>query len=220
MNRSVYISALLALSGTAAIALRAQTPATAAVAFIDPANADAAEIRALGERVIAQLGATLLNEVSTAMAQNGPEKAIEVCHLKALPLSRETLGGQPRITAIKRTSLRVRNSANTPDAAEQLALTRAVEHLAAGSPPAVLIQTLTVPDKPVEWRVYRPVMMAPACVTCHGPRENLAPAVRTRLAALYPDDQATGYAEGDWRGLIRVSVLAEPASQTPPPSKR
>ena len=213
--------ALLAFGGALAIATRGQTPPAGSIAFVDPAAAHATEIRALGERVISELGATLLNEVTAAIAQSGPEKAIEVCHLKALPLTRETMSGQPRITAIKRTSQRVRNSANAPDAAEQLALTRTEQDLAAGRPPAVLVQTLTAPGQPTEWRVYRPVMMAPACVTCHGPRETLAPAVRSRLAALYPDDQATGYAAGDWRGLIRVSVAEEPPPHaTPTPPKR
>jgi hypothetical protein len=31
------------------------------------------------------------------------------------------------------------------------------------------------------------------------------------LAERYPDDEALGYAEGDFRGLIRVSVPAEVA---------
>jgi hypothetical protein len=33
--------------------------------------------------------------------------------------------------------------------------------------------------------------------------------VSAQLAALYPDDKATGYKEGDFRGLIRVSVALE-----------
>lgn len=220
MKTRLPVIALLAIGSALIRTSEAQTVPNGSAAFVDPEAASVTEIRALGERVITQLGGTLLNEVTTAIAQSGPEKAIEVCHLKALPLTRETMSGQPRITAVKRTSQRVRNPANAPDAAEKLALSRVEKDLAAGKPPTVLVQQITASGEPVEWRVYRPVMMAPACVTCHGPREALAPAVRARLATLYPEDQATEYAEGDWRGLIRVSITGGPPRSTPPPSGR
>jgi mono/diheme cytochrome c family protein len=215
-----HVLAFLALGSALASFGSAQNSPNGSAAFVDPDAPSVAEVRALGERVITQLGATLLNEVTTAMTQNGPEKAIEVCHLKALPLTRETSDGQPRITAVKRTSQRVRNPANTADPAEKLALARVAQDLAAGLPPKVLVQQITVPGEPTEWRVYRPVMMAPACMTCHGPRETLAPAVRARLATLYPEDRATDYAAGDWRGLIRVSVSSGPPVTHPTPAGR
>jgi mono/diheme cytochrome c family protein len=220
MNRKLYLIVPLAFSGILALVLRAQPLPRGTAAFVDPDSANVTEIRALGERVITQLGGTLLAEVTTAIAQSGPEHAIDVCHLKALPLTGETMNGQPRITAVKRTSQRLRNPANAPDAAEKLALARVEQDLTAGNLPKVLVQQITVPGEPTEWRVYRPVMMAPACVTCHGPREALAPAVRARLATLYPDDRATDYAAGDWRGLIRVSVSDGPPVPAPTPSGR
>ena len=47
---------------------------------------------------------------------------MEVCHLKALPLTGEIIAGMPRSTAVKRTSLKLRNPANAPDEYEQRAL--------------------------------------------------------------------------------------------------
>jgi len=215
MKSRLHVIALLAIGCAFTNASQAQTLPNGSAAFVDPDAAHVAEIRALGEHVIMQLGGTLLNEVTTAVTQSGPEKAIEVCHLKALPLTRETMSGQPRITEVKRTSQRLRNPANAPDAAEKLALTRVEQDLASGNMPKTLMQQITVSGEPTEWRVYRPVMMAPACLTCHGPRETLPPAVRARLDTLYPEDQATGYAAGDWRGLIRVSVSDRPPRPTP-----
>jgi hypothetical protein len=61
--------------------------------------------------------------------------------------------------------------------------------------------------------VYRPVGVAPPCLACHGPADTLAPGVRTKLAALYPSDQATGYAAGQWRGLLRVSLEGAAAAK-------
>lgn len=204
---------LLSLFTVATLAAADQPPPAAE--FVDPDAAENTEIRDLGERAINRLGLTLVNEVSVAVAKSGPEKAIDVCHLRALPLTGEILAGMPRITGVKRTSLKLRNPANAPDAAEQLALERVEKDLQNGKLPKVLVQRIDRPGAKPEWRVYRPVGVAPQCVTCHGPRESLSPELLARLAERYPQDQATGYAAGQWRGLIRVSVGDAP----PPPAK-
>lgn len=194
-------------------------PAAPPTEFIDPDSPDAAEVRALGERAINRLAVTLVNEVSVAVAKGGAEKAVDVCHLKALPLTGEILSGMPRITGVKRTSLRLRNPANAPDAAEQLALDRVQRDMEAGKLPKVLVQRLDLAAGRHEWRVYRPIGIAPQCVTCHGPRESLSTELQARLAKTYPADNATGYQVGQWRGLIRVTVSDPPPPPPPPPAK-
>jgi hypothetical protein len=61
-----------------------------------------------------------------------------------------------------------------------------------------------------EMRYYAPLMVAPLCVQCHGAAEALEPGVREILRDRYPDDRATGYAAGDFRGVIRVSIPRRP----------
>ena len=201
------------------VLVAALTPVAAAdssevtTSFIDPDSADVREIREIGERAINRIGVTLINEVTVAVAKHGAEKAVDVCHLKALPLTGEIISGVPRVTAVKRTSLRLRNPANRPDAAEVVALARVEKDIGSGVLPKLLIQKIESPGQKPEWRVYRPVGVAQQCVTCHGPRESLAPELQARLAKRYPDDQATGYAVGQWRGLIRVTV-----AEAPPPA--
>lgn len=213
MKTTSAASCLLGLVTGAALAA-ADLPPLAAE-FVDPEAAENVEVRDIGERAINRLGLTLVNEVSVAVAKGGAEKAIDVCHLRALPLTGEILAGLPRITGVKRTSLKLRNPANAPDAAEQLALERVEKDLQNGKLPKVLVQRIDRPGGKPEWRVYRPVGVAPQCVTCHGPRESLSPELLARLTERYPQDQATGYATGQWRGLIRVSVGDAP----PPPAK-
>jgi hypothetical protein len=209
MKMRLTLLAALALSRSAA----ADAPGPVA-SFVDPDSEEVKEIRDVGERAINRLGVTLVNEVSVAVAKSGAEKAIDVCHLKALPLTGEILSGMPRITAVKRTSLKLRNPANAPDAAESLALARVEKDISKGVLPKVLVQRIENAGQKPEWRVYRPVGVAQQCVTCHGSRESLSPELQARLAERYPTDQATGYAVGQWRGLIRVSV-----AEAPPPVK-
>jgi len=209
MKTRVPFGVALALSALAA-APAANTPTVSAV-FVDPDAPAHTEIRDIGERAINRLGVTLVNEVTVAVARGGATKAVDVCHLRALPLTGEIIAGMPRITAVKRTSQKLRNPANAPDEAEKLALTQVEKELAAGRLPKVLVQRINLPGGKPEWRVYRPVGIAPQCVTCHGPRESLDAGLVARLAEKYPDDQATGYAAGQWRGLIRVTVGDAPA---------
>jgi integrase len=51
-----------------------------------------------------------------------------------------------------------------------------------------------------------PLATAPMCLACHG--ESIEPAVAAKLAALYPDDRATGFRAGELRGLAWVEVDA------------
>lgn len=207
----LLVALALASSATAPVPA-ADTPAPVSATFVDPEAPENREVRDIGERAINRLGITMVNEVAVAVAKTGAEKAVDVCHLRALPLTGEIVAGMPRITGVKRTSLRLRNPANAPDAAEKLALDRVEKDLQAGTLPKVLVQRVDRLGEKPEWRVYRPVGVAQQCVTCHGPVESLTPELKARLAARYPADQATGYAIGQWRGLIRVSV-----SDTPPP---
>lgn len=220
-TRLSLVSALVCACVIPCSAFAADTPAappSPVAEFLDADAPEAAEVRGLGERAINRLAVTLVNEVAVAVSKSGAEKAVDVCHLKALPLTGEIVSGMPRITAVKRTSLRLRNPANAPDAAEQLALDRVKKDMESGTLPKVLVQRVDLPAGKREWRVYRPIGIAPQCVTCHGPRESLSAELQARLAKTYPADNALGYSVGQWRGLIRVTV-SDPPPPPPPPAK-
>lgn len=203
-----------------AIAL-AQSPAGEPVKplqtiFLDPDAPEFAEVRALGERAIARAGYSMVAEVSAAVAKSGTVDAVSVCHLKNLPTTGQIVPGLPRVTALKRTSLRLRDPANAPDAADQAALDRVRSALDAGDPPRILIQRLWQPNGATEWRVYRPIAVLPQCMACHGPRAGMLPQLQAELAWRYPHDRAVDYALGEWRGLIRVSIAdTTPAAKSP-----
>jgi hypothetical protein len=206
---------LLLLAGSPLACLAADTLQPAGpppFAWVDPDDAAVAAVRQSGEQCISRVANLLIFEVERSLSENGLAKTLEVVHLKNLALPKAS-PGQPRVTAIKRTSRNLRNPANEPDAADRAALDRINTAIQEGAVvPALLIQRLESTDAPVEWRVYRPITTMPLCLKCHGPQEELQPVVRAFLAAHYPKDNAVNLTAYQWRGVIRVSLAtAEPA---------
>lgn len=159
----------------------------------------------VGEAAAQELAGGLIGELTAALDAGGPAGAIEFCATEAGPLTRAAQEARGEGIVIKRTSSRVRNPANAPDPLERMALRHFESALAAGDPlPERMVQVVS--DS--VYRYYKPLVIAPLCVQCHGPRDALERAVRQALERRYPEDAATGYAPGDLRGLIRVSIPA------------
>lgn len=172
--------------------------------LVDPAHGPAADVCKIGEAAIGRLGYAMMNELAVAQSKGGLEAAVDVCHLKG------TID-LPGITGVKLTSLKLRNQANTPDAAEKQVLDYVETQMTNGEDlPRVLVQRVETENR-TEWRVYRPLGLAPRCVACHGDPAGQPAALRAKLEKLYPTDQAGGYQTGEWRGLIRV-IVAPPAT--------
>lgn len=200
------------LAGGLLTALAAQETSAPAPKFtwFEPTDPVAVEVARSGERLIDRVGGNLMIETDRMIATKGLEASVSELHLKNLAPPRP-VAGKPRVTAIKCTSLRVRDPRNAPDAADFAALERVRLDLSSGTqPPKVLVQKVEQPGAPDEWRVYRPISVAPNCLLCHGPSDRLQPGVRYALERYFPEDKAVDYNAYDWRGLIRVSyALAE-----------
>ena len=197
----------LLLACGAGVALLAQDPKPAELKFswADQSEPTAAELAKSGERLIDRIGGSLMVETERVIGTDGLEAAVQILHLKSLNPPRAA-EGKPRVTEIKRTSFRVRNPRNAPDAADLAALEMVRGLLNSGEqPPKVLVQKVERDGAPAEWRVYRAISVSPNCLLCHGPVESLQPGVRNALERYYPEDKATEYNAYDWRGLIRVS---------------
>ncbi len=221
-DNRVYTSAmktpllLLLLAGGSFAAFGADTPPTTVsptFTWIDPADPSVAAVRQVGEQTISRVANLLIFEVEHGIAADGIAKTLEMAHLKNLVLPKPA-PGSPRVTAVKRTSLGLRNPANQPDDADRAVLTKINTAIKEGEEvPTLLIQRLEPTAAPVEWRVYRPITTMPVCLNCHGPRRELRPEVRAFLEKNFPQDQATDFAPYQWRGIIRISLAA--AEPTP-----
>ena len=152
---------------------------------------------------------TLKQELQSGMQEGGPVNAISVCNLSA-PAIANTYSVS-RGWDVGRTSLKVRNPANAPDAWERSVLESFEERKAAGEAPAKMEHYEVVREDGVkQLRYMKAIPTAQLCLACHG--ESVDSITRTRLEKLYPDDQALGYKAGDIRGAFSISQPLDTAN--------
>jgi len=153
---------------------------------------------------------TLKQELQGGMQDGGPVNAISVCNLSAPGIANtySVRNGWD----VGRTSLRLRNPANAPDAWERSVLVSFDERKAAGEDPAKMEHHEVVRQDGVKvLRYMKAIPTAKLCLACHG--ENIDSITRTRLEKLYPDDQALGYKAGDIRGAFSITQPLDTASK-------
>lgn len=179
--------------------------------WVDEADPQAAAILATGTRLTDVVGGSLMREVSRALGTLGLDDSMDVMHLKSLAIP-PPVPGKPSPTGFKLTSYRIRNPRNAPDPADLAALDLIRDKLRTGdnSVNRPLLQKVTRAGQPDEWRIYRPFIVTPQCLYCHGRASSLQPQIRSALNRRFPEDQATDYGPHDWRGIIRVSLIIPP----------
>jgi len=129
-----------------------------------------------------------------ALEEGGPERAIEVCQLRAPEIARLTSTGG---AVLGRTSHRVRNPENAPEAWMSVFLEEYLADPSDDEPRAVRLASGDI-------GYVEPIRMKGICMQCHGDRIN--PSVNARLRALYPEDQATGFKKDELRGMFWVKL--------------
>ncbi len=141
------------------------------------------------------LAMKLSGRLMEAMTGGGPAAAIQVCSEEAMSIANEV--GEEQGVQIGRTSFKLRNAKNTPPewASDWIAEK-------ASSPQFKLLESGAT-------AALFPILLQPQCTMCHGEKEALSPEISGKLAELYPDDRATGFAAGDLRGWFWVEVPSE-----------
>ena len=167
-------------------------------------DATRARVVALGDSAAMSLIRTLGGQLNAQLASNGPVQAIDFCAGEAQALTDSVSEALGPGWEVKRTTRNTRNPRNAPDSLEARALERFHAAAAGDSLPESLVQRTSAGD----YRYYMPLRLGSMCVQCHGPTDRMEPGVRQAIEARYPADEATGYTEGDLRGLVRVTVPA------------
>jgi hypothetical protein len=209
MKACVVFASLLAL----VVRLSADEPAQTGdmkFSWVEDDHPTAALLRPSGTRLTDTIGGSLMREVERTLSTVGLDAGMELMHLKRLGIP-APMAGRPNVVSFKLTSYRVRNPRNAPDAAELVALDYVRTKLREGEGSSrALIQRIEQPGAPDEWRVYRPFIITPQCLLCHGPAESLQPQIRAALERHFPEDQAVNYGAYEWRGLIRITYQLPP----------
>lgn len=147
----------------------------------------------------AEQGAALLMPFKTTLKQalmegmqKGPPTAIEVCSDKAPAIARDL---STEGVTMGRSSHRLRN----PDNAPPVWLAPILDDYVSGDTD---LQPQLVELEGGRHGYAEPIVMQPLCLTCHG--TELSPDIAARIEALYPDDQATGFSDGEFRGVFWI----------------
>ncbi|MCD4734817.1 MAG: DUF3365 domain-containing protein, partial [Bacteroidales bacterium] len=125
----------------------------------------------------------------------------------AIPVTKEVENRTFRVVDLKRVTEKYRNPENKADSIEQRALDYFNDRIAANeSLPGNYIQKIYRNDS-VFYYYYKPLKVADICLTCHGDKSNIPAEILGKINTLYPGDNAVGYKSGDFRGLIKVSIV-------------
>jgi hypothetical protein len=142
------------------------------------------------------------HEVRQGMQTGGPVFTIDICAARAPSIARRlsTQSGW----RVSRTSLRLRNLGNSPDAWERRVLQQFETRRAAGEPVEQLEYAEFVRHGNARHlRYMKAIPTQRVCLQCHA--TEASPAVEEKLLRIYPADQARGFALGDIRGAITLS---------------
>jgi len=167
----------------------------------DSANViDTAAFLKQGDMVTTKVQKVLLENVMQAMKSGGPSYAITFCNEKAMPLTDSM--AKAHNCLIQRVSDKYRNPNNKPTAIDSEVLA---------------MMSSSNPMKPVlvsengNMVYYKSIKIGmPACLNCHGSAEkDIDFKTLEIIKQKYPEDLATGYKEGDLRGLWKITFIGE-----------
>jgi len=156
---------------------------------------------ASARQVVTTFGGELKKALLAGLGEAGPTGAVSICRDMAPDIAASVT--QQTGWRVERTSLRTRNAENVPDDWESKVLAEFTSAQAAGRDPATLEHyEVVTEDGQRVLRYMKAIPTGKLCLQCHG--TDLAPETAAKLAELYPEDQATGFQEGDIRGAFTL----------------
>ncbi len=174
----------------------ASEPKAPAAPAVDPNVAQA-------RGIVKNFATALQGELQAGLQAGGPTNAITVCKDKAPAIARSEQQ-KSGWTDVGRTSLKLRNPANKPDAWELAVLNKFEQRKAAGEDPTKIeYSEIVEAGGKKTFRYMKAIPTQEVCLACHG--EKIDKATAAKLAKLYPQDKARGFKVGDLRGAFTLS---------------
>lgn len=161
-------------------------------------------LRSTADHFMFELKSVLVHQMQT----KGILAAVSVCSDTAQILTKKF--GELNNVIIKRVSFKNRNTANYPDAYEQMQLKEFQSMYKQGrlddkSEFADIIKE----DGKEYLRYMKPIFILSTCLNCHGNKEDISPEVKNIITEKYPNDKATGYKDGDLRGAVSIKRILD-----------
>jgi len=174
-----------------------------ALGLSSAAMAGEIELRSKQSRIVVSDFMLLLKaDLKAAMKEGGPGNAIRVCKNKAPEIAADI--SEKEGWRVARTSLKLRNPNNKPDAWELKIMQEFEKRKAGGEEIKKLefAEIITTNGKK-QFRYMKAIPTGKVCLQCHG--SQIAPDVVAALKTIYPKDQATGFKQGDIRGAFTIT---------------
>ncbi len=167
------------------------------------AHAETPTVKQEGISYIKMLGGTLKSELQAKMKEDPTGiAAATFCKDSAEKLTKEINAKLPEYASVRRTALKLRNPDNKADATDDKVMNAYVAAIEAKKyDPKKAIKVVEEGDAT---RVYKPLFVQKACLTCHG--TTVSPEISTLIKKGYPDDKAIDFEEGAFRGVIVAEI--------------
>jgi hypothetical protein len=152
-----------------------------------------------GGKIAKLAGKSLQKSLQNAIKEGGLEYAISFCNVEAIPITDSV--SESASVQIRRLATKYRNPLNLPDVTEQELLQSYVNELEKGQE----LRPIVRPNADGNPVFYNPILMGALCLNCHGEVGKTVNAeLYTIIQDLYPQDKATGFEEGQLRGMWAI----------------
>ena len=153
-----------------------------------------------GNQIVQKTAEELSGNLMSKMKEGGIPLAVEYCNTAALPLTSKV--SEAEKVTIKRTSLKTRNPLNEPNEEEVKVLKKFSSRIKKNASLEAIVE-LDETGKP---HYYAPILVEKKCLMCHGSLDKeVSKQADSIIKSFYPNDLATGFSEGDLRGIWSIS---------------
>ena len=160
---------------------------------------DDVALRSKGDSLITQTFDTLRNTLLGAIGEKGFPGAVSFCNTEALPLTNSYVYEG---IIIKRSSDKIRNSANAPDSIEQEILSVYLQM----KKDKQELKSVLKKDAAGNYHYFKPILLQTMCLNCHGDKTTqIKPDTWESIRQKYPADSAFNYKEGGLRGIWHIT---------------
>lgn len=166
-------------------------------------NPDSNTIRtdftALGDSLVQSTFDTLSSTLQKQIGAHGFDSTVRYCYLQAANL---TAIHSDEVTSVKRATMKPRNPGNRADKFEEVQI-RYFQNLIDNNQ---TLKSKLVAENTGKVHFFKPIIVQPLCLGCHGnPTKEINESTFAAIQKNYPQDEATGYAQGDLRGVWHLT---------------